>query len=107
MNFKICSSFSLTIILPVLLQVGNAENEGKEEAQGTHHNVADCQEVVLSSEGVGGGEHKGFATGEGLHIVLVANSNRILALLKGHINLPIKLAEVGEACGSHPDDEVL
>ena len=61
-----------------LSHVGYAEHEGEEHAEGANGDVADGQEVVLATEGVGGADDEGLLALEGLHLVVVLNSQVVI-----------------------------
>ena len=44
---------SISVVGVLLLEIGNQENDCENDAERTDHDVADSQEVVLSTEGIG------------------------------------------------------
>ena len=94
----------LTIIS--LLHVSNAENEGEKEAKGSYSDVANGQEVVLSSQRIGCGEDKALCTLERSNLILVVDPEFIASWFKAGINSSPKLSEIWQSCSSHPDNKM-
>jgi hypothetical protein len=98
----------ITIILQVgSSHIGDAEDDGEEEAEYTNDDVAVGEEIVLASQSIGSGKNKPFLSLEGANLIIVCDGHLILSLLKIFVNLTPKLSEVGKTGGSHPNDEVL
>lgn len=90
-----------------LLHVRHTEHEGEEEAQGSNGDVTNGQEVVLSTEGIGGGEHETLGALEGFNLVVVIDPKLVASWLQSIFDSSPKLSEVGKTSGSHPNNEVL
>jgi len=91
----------------LLLEEGDEEDDGENEAQGAHNDVANCEEVVLAAQGISGREDKALVSIEAIHIVVIRNRQRVIAGLEVGLDLSPKFAEVGQTSCSHPYDEVL
>ena len=89
------------------LHVSNAEHKCEEQAEGTHCNVANSKEVVLSSKGVGGRENEALLSLERSYLILIVNFKLVATCLESILNSAPKFSEIWETCCSHPDDEVL
>lgn len=90
-----------------LLHVGNAEHESEKKAKGTNGDVANGQEVVLSSEGVSGRENEALSALERSNLVLVVDPQLVRSWFKTVIDSTPKFSEIWESCSSHPHDEML
>jgi len=75
------NSSLLACISVSLLHVSNAEYEGEEHAKGSDGDVANGQEVVLASQGVGGRDNETLLTLERQYLVLVVNFDIVIAWL--------------------------
>lgn len=84
-----------------------AEHNCEKQAQHSYDDVAKGQEVVLSSESVGGRKHKGLLALEGRHIVIVINRHFVGACFEWGFDSSPEFSEVRQSCCSHPDDEML
>ena len=76
------------------LHVSNAEYESKEQAEGTNSDVANGQEVVLSTQGVGRGEDEALTALERGNLILVIDPNLVAALIEAIVDSAPKLPEV-------------
>jgi len=94
-------------VIFLLLQRCDQEYNGEYHAQRANYDVADCEEVVLSSKRVSGGQHEALVSVKSIHIVLIVDGDLVGARLNVLLNFTVKLAEVGKASSSHPHDEVL
>jgi hypothetical protein len=90
-----------------LSEVGDQEDNCEDDAEGAHHDVADGEEVVLASEGVGRGEHEALLSVEAGHVVGVFDLQIVGARLDVCLEFAVKLSEVGKTSSPHPDNEVL
>ena len=91
----------------LLSHVRNAEDEGEQHAQGADYDVADGQEVVLASEGVGRRQHEVLSALERRYLELVVDLYLVLSWLKSILDFAPELSEVWQTSSSHPNDEVL
>jgi hypothetical protein len=91
----------------LFLEEGNQEYNGEDYAECSHHYVANSQEVVLSTEGVGCGENEAFLAVEGLNIVLIFDTHVVGAWFQSSLDFTPELSEVRETCSSHPHNKVL
>jgi len=66
----------------LLADVSDEEDDGEHDAECAHDDVADGQEVVLSSEHVGRRKDECFLTLEAAHIVVVLDLDGVGAFLK-------------------------
>jgi len=82
----------LTIIS--LLHVSNAENESEKEAKGTHCDVANGQEVILSSQSIGCGEDKALSALERSNLILVVDPEFIASCCEAIINSSPEFSEI-------------
>ena len=95
------------------LHEGCKEDDRKHQAKGSDDDVADGKEVVTATHNVSSRHHEALVTAERGDIVELGSEfvdsdfNRVGALGEVDINPTKELAEVGQACSSHPDDEVL
>jgi hypothetical protein len=69
-----------------LLHVSNAENESEKKAKGTNCDVANGQEVVLSTQGVGRGEDEALTALERGNLILVIDPNLVAALIEAIVD---------------------
>lgn len=89
------------------LHVGDAEHESEKKAKGTDGDVANGQEVVLSTEGVCGRKNEALSALERSNLVLIIDPELIRSCLKATFNSSPKFSEIWESSSSHPDDEML
>jgi len=83
------------------------ENDSKHDTKGADNNVANRKEIVSSTQHICGRQDKVLATCKGSHVVVVFNIQHVLSFLQVFGDLAVKFAEIGEACRSHPDNEML
>lgn len=94
------------------LHEGCKEDNRKHQAKGSDDNVADGKEVVFATHNVSSRHHEALVSVERADIVELGSElvDRDLHHVGAHgevnINPTKELAEVGQACSSHPDDEV-
>ena len=55
----------------------NREDDCKDDAEGTYDDVAACEEGVLASEYIGSWEHEALFAVEGVHGVIIVNSELV------------------------------
>jgi len=89
------------------LHVSNAEYESKEQAEGTNSDVANGQEVVLTSKGISGGQNETLLTLEWSNLVLIINLKLIGTCFETIWDSTPKFSEVWKTGSSHPYNEVL
>jgi hypothetical protein len=89
-----------------LLHVSNAENKGEQHAKGTHSDVADSQEIVLTSKRIGGGDDETLLALERCDLVVILDQQVVFTGWKIFSDLAPQFTEVGQTSGSHPDDEM-
>jgi len=89
------------------LHVSNAEYESKEQAEGTNSDVANGQEVVLTSKGISGGQNETLLTLEWSNLVLIINLKLIGTCFETIWDSTPKFSEVWKTSSSHPDNEML
>lgn len=94
----------LTIIS--LLHVSNAENESEEEAKGSYSDVANSQEVILSSQSIRCREDKALCTLERSNLILVVDPEFIASWFKASINSSPEFSEIRQSCSSHPNNKM-
>ena len=87
--------------------VGDEEDDSEGDAEGSNDDVADGEEVVGAAEHIGRREHEVLASVERTHVVFVRDLKFICAGWHVLLDLAVQLAEVRQASGSHPHDEVL
>ena len=85
-----CGSL-ITLLIPAILifsfAVDTQEDQSKDCAEGADDNVADCEEVVLASKGVGSAHNKMFCAIIWLDIELVIYSNLIESLFQSWLTI--------------------
>jgi hypothetical protein len=90
----------------LLLKVCNAENNGEDDTEGAHDNIADGEEVVFATECVGGGEDEALLAVEAAHVVVVLDPHRVRPRRQIILHPTIQLPEVGQTSSSHPNNEM-
>ena len=101
------STIGLSSCLTLSVHVGTEEDDGEHDAEGTNNDVADSQEVVLTTEGVCSRENKLLGSFKGGDVVVVLDQHVVGSGSNRLVNLSVQFLEVGETGSSHPDNEML
>ena len=91
----------------LLSHVCEEEDDCEDQAEGSYHYIADSQEIVLSSQGIGSRQHKALLSFVASHIIYIIDFHLVSSLLQVLFKPPIKFSEIRESCGSHPNNEML
>jgi len=89
------------------LHISNAEYESKEQAEGTNSDVANGQEVVLTSKGISGGQNETLLTLEWSNLVLIINLKLVGTCFETIWDSTPKFSEVWKTGSSHPYNKML